>query len=71
MCVCMCVCVCVCLLSRHFYHSCLHFDARITFSILKNISLTLRDACKELQKLSVTKTYSVGLNRGAELPYKK
>ena len=39
--------------------------------IFKNISLTLRDPCKELRKPSVTKTYSVGFNHDAELTYKK
>ena len=37
------------------------------FSILKIISLTLRDTLKP----SVTKTYSVSFNHDAGLPYKK
>ena len=34
-------------------------------------SLIIRDTCKELQKPSVSKTYSVGFNHYAELLYKK
>ena len=41
------------------------------FWILKTIRLILRDTNKELQKTSVTKTYSVDFNHDAELPDKK
>ena len=44
---------------------CLHIDTRILFCILKNIdnskNIKNQQKHKELQKPSVTKTYSVGL----------
>ena len=36
-----------------------------------SLSLIIRDTCKELQKPSVSKTYSLGFSRYAELLYKK
>ena len=44
--------------------------AKSKFWILKNISLTLRDAHKDLQKPLVITTYSRDFNHDAELPYK-
>ena len=39
-----------------------HIDGKITLWILRNLSLTLRDTWEKLQKLSVTKIYSVGFH---------
>ena len=41
----------ICLWDWHFYHSCLHIDVGIMFSILKNLSLTLRDTLERTPKV--------------------
>ena len=42
----------MCLWDWHFYHPCLHIDRIITFWILKNLSLTLRDTLERISKVS-------------------
>ena len=69
--VCMCVCVHLCYIvfDISVTHTCILMQE--LYFVFWKTSLTLRDICKELQKPSVTNTYSVGFNNDTKLPCKK
>ena len=48
-----------------------YFFCKIILNKKKITILTGTHTCKEIQKPSVSKTYSVGFNHNAELPNKK